>query len=151
MGRQAGGVKAIDLADDDEAIGLINIPMAPDADGHPMTVNPEQALLTITQRGYGKRTPVDEYRVQPELGKPRSQSRGGKGRVDIETDARNGRSVAALHVGDKDGIVVMTKHGQIVRMGAAEIRQTSRGTKGVRVVSLNEGDEVMAASRVPAE
>jgi DNA gyrase subunit A len=151
MGRQAGGVKAIDLVDDDEAIGLINIPMAPDADGHPMTVNPEQALLTITQRGYGKRTPVDEYRVQPELGKPRSQSRGGKGRVDIETDARNGRSVAALHVGDKDGIVVMTKHGQIVRMGAAEIRQTSRGTKGVRVVSLNEGDEVMAASRVPAE
>lgn len=151
MGRGAGGVKAIELAENDACIGLVGVSMKPDADGDLMTADPACDLLTITRNGYGKRTPVDEYRVQPEVGKPRSQSRGGKGRADIETDARNGPSVASLMVRASDGIVVMTKQGQVVRMGCADIRQTSRGTKGVRIVSLNEGDEVVAASRVPAE
>jgi DNA gyrase subunit A len=55
-------------------------------------------LLTITEHGYGKRTLIDEYRVQPETGKARSQSRGGKGRADIKTSERNGRSVAAIAI-----------------------------------------------------
>jgi DNA gyrase subunit A len=115
------------------------------------TLDPTVCLLTITQRGFGKRTPVDEYRVQPEGGKPRSQSRGGKGRSDIETDARNGHSVAALAVHESDDVMVITKQGQMVRLPASQIRQTSRGTKGVRVVSLNDGDQVVAATRVPAD
>jgi DNA gyrase subunit A len=106
-------------------------------------------LLTITDRGYGKRTPIDEYRVQPEVGPARSQSRGGKGRADIKTGDRNGNSIAALGVGKTDDVVVVSKGGQLVRTPAAEIRECGRGTMGVRVVSLNDGDSVVAAARVP--
>jgi DNA gyrase subunit A len=92
---------------------------------------------------------VDEYRVQPETGKMRSQSRGGKGRADIKTTARNGRSVTALAVKDGDGVVVVSRGGQLVRMAASTISVIGRGTQGVRVASLNDGDRVMAAGRVP--
>jgi len=105
-------------------------------------------LLTISAKGYGKRTPVDEYRVQPEVGPMRSQSRGGKGRVDIDASDRNGASVAALAVKPDDDVVVTTRNGMTVRMPAVEIRETSRGTQGVRVTKLDEGDEVVAAARV---
>jgi DNA gyrase subunit A len=178
MGRAAAGVKGITLAgrdmpDDsgdeavaaessdngtapaapvapggDEVIGLVQIPMTADGDGDPITADPSMSLLTITENGYGKRTLVDEYRVQPETGKARSQSRGGKGRADIKTTERNGKSVAALGVGETDGVVVITKGGLLVRMAAASISQIGRGTQGVRVAALNEGDSVIAASRV---
>jgi DNA gyrase subunit A len=109
------------------------------------------AILTITQNGYGKRTAVDEYRVQPETGKMRSQSRGGKGRSDIKTTERNGPSVACLGVTEADDLVVGTMQGQLVRMAAKSISLIGRGTQGVRIVSLNEGDQVTAASRVPSD
>lgn len=150
MGRPAAGVKGIDLADDNEVIGVVAIPMAPDADGDLMTA-PSAAglhLLTISENGYGKRTPVDEYRVQPETGKARSQSRGGKGRVDIDTGERNGRAVAALGVVESDDVVVISKNGKLVRMPVAEIRQTGRGAQGVRVTKMDDGDVVVAAARV---
>jgi DNA gyrase subunit A len=105
-------------------------------------------LLTITDKGYGKRTPIDEYRVAPEAGKLRSQSRGGKGRVDIKLTDKNGRSVAALHMNNGDDVVVISKGGQLVRMPAATIRECGRGSQGVRVASLNDGDQVIAAARV---
>ena len=151
MGRAAGGVKGIDLAEGDEAIGIVSIAMSPDADGALATTDPNQFLLTITQRGYGKRTAVDEYRVQPETGKARSQSRGGKGRADIKAGDRNGRAVASIGVRPGDDVIVVTTQGQLVRMPADEIRDTGRNTLGVRIVSLNEGDEVAAAARVSAE
>ncbi|HWO94716.1 MAG TPA: DNA gyrase C-terminal beta-propeller domain-containing protein, partial [Dehalococcoidia bacterium] len=149
MGRAAAGVKGIELAEGDAVIGLAAIPMKPDADGDLMTADTSAALLTITERGYGKRTAIDEYRVQPESGKMRSQSRGGKGRVDIDTGERNGPSVAALIVRPTDDVVVVTRQGQLVRVGAEEIRLCGRGSMGVRVVSLNEGDAVVAAACVP--
>jgi DNA gyrase subunit A len=102
----------------------------------------------VTRHGYGKRTSVEEYRVQPEEGKPRSQSRGGKGRADIKTSARNGPSVAAIGVFDSDDVVLITKGGQLVRMAADSIRAIGRGTQGVRVIGLKAGDEVVAAARV---
>src|SRR5690606_37030650 len=175
MGRSAAGVKGIELAgretpdepavsadgeaaaasapsaDADEVIGVVRIAMEPDADGDLMTADPSMTLLTITENGYGKRTAVDEYRVQPETGKMRSQSRGGKGRADIKTTARNGRSVAALGVRDADGVVVVTRGGQLVRIPASSISVIGRGTQGVRVVSLNEGDAVVSACQVPTE
>ncbi|MCA3005110.1 MAG: DNA gyrase subunit A [Planctomycetaceae bacterium] len=159
MGRVAGGVRGIDLAEGDQIIGAVGVPMR--EDGKPddqdedarkfyrETVEPGLHLLTITENGYGKRTLIDEYRVQPETGKMRSQSRGGKGRQDIGgTDGRNGRSVAALLVRPGDDLVVVTKDGQLVRMPVEDIRETGRGAQGVRVASLNEGDKVVAASRV---
>lgn len=151
MGRAAGGVKGIELAEGDSVIGVVKIPMRRDADGDTVTQNPSMCVLTITLNGYGKRTLVDEYRVQPETGKMRSQSRGGKGRSDIKTSERNGPSVACLGVVDDDDVVVGTKQGQLVRMAARSISTIGRGTQGVRIVSLNEGDAVTAASRVPGE
>ncbi len=148
MGRPAAGVKGIELGADDRVVGVARIPMEPDADGHPMTADPSQSLLTITEHGYGKRTPVDEYRVQPESGKPRSQSRGGKGRADIKTTARNGRSVAALGVWENDGVAIVTRSGQLIRVGAGTISSIGRGTQGVRIVRVDEGDQVVAAARI---
>jgi DNA gyrase subunit A len=153
MGRAAAGVKGMELSDTDKVIGVIRIPMQPDADGDLMTKDTSMSLLTVTANGYGKRTPIDEYRVQPESGKPRSQSRGGKGRADIEAGegTRNGLSIAALGVHETDDVVVITKQGQLVRMPASEIRECGRGTKGVRVASLNEGDTVVSTARVDAQ
>lgn len=148
MGRAAAGVKGIELEEGDEVIGVIAVNMKLDADGDTVTVDPAMSVLTITENGYGKRTLVDEYRVQPETGKARSQSRGGKGRADIKTSERNGKSVAALGVSDSDDVVIITKGGQLVRVPAGSISQIGRGTQGVRVVSLNEGDMVVATARV---
>lgn len=153
MGRAAGGVKAIELEEGDETIGLVIIPMRADEKDLEIThtVDPSLSLLTITENGYGKRTAVDEYRVQPETGPMRSQSRGGKGRVDIKTSERNGRSVAAIGVREIDDVVVVTKGGQLVRMASSSISQIGRGTQGVRVVSLNDGDQVATAAPVPRD
>jgi len=153
MGRSAAGVKGIELADGNEVVGFVRIPMdgvSADTGGETSAEMNERnlCLLTITENGYGKRTPVDEYRVQAEDGTTRSQSRGGKGRKDIDTGSRNGRAVAALAVCDGDDVAVMTREGQLVRMPSAAIRQTGRGAQGVRVVRLNEGDQVVSATRV---
>jgi DNA gyrase subunit A len=128
---------------------MICVPMVKDADGDPITADPTLCLLTITEHGYGKRTFIDEYRVQPEIGKARSQSRGGKGRTDIKVIDKNGKSVAALAARAKDDVVVITKGGQLVRTATDRIRECGRSTQGVRVVSLHEGDAVIAAAIVP--
>jgi DNA gyrase subunit A len=148
-GGEVGGTKT-DLSRN-RVVGMIRIPMRPDADGDLMTADTSMSLLTICENGYGKRTAVDEYRVQPETGKMRSQSRGGKGRADIKTTARNGPSVAAIGVHDTDDVVVVSRGGQLVRIPTKTISQIGRGTQGVRVVSLHEGDAVVAAARVLAE
>jgi DNA gyrase subunit A len=148
MGRAAAGVKGIELSDDDRVIGVVKIPMKADAEGDYMTEDPSLSLLTITEKGLGKRTPIDEYRVQPDTGKIRSQSRGGKGRVDIKITEKNGRSVAALGVMSTDDAVVITKGGILVRVPCGDIRECGRGSQGVKVASLNEGDTVVAAARV---
>jgi DNA gyrase subunit A len=122
--------------------------MAPDADGDLMTNAPGLTLLTITDKGYGKRTAIDEYRVQPETGKPRSQSRGGKGRVDINLTDKNGQSVIALGAMPGQDLVAITKQGQLVRLPADSIRECGRGSQGVRVVGLKEGDTVVSAALV---
>ncbi|MCB9845555.1 MAG: DNA gyrase subunit A [Phycisphaeraceae bacterium] len=148
MGRPAAGVKGIDLSEGDEVIGAVRIPMVGDAEGDLVSEDPSLCLLTITANGYGKRTSIDEYRVQPESGKPRSQSRGGKGRADIRVTERNGPSVAALLVHDSHDVVVVSRGGQLVRTPSRAISCYGRGTQGVRVVSLNEGDSVVAAAAV---
>lgn len=154
MGRSAAGVKGIDLAGDARVVGMLSIPMVPDAADadvwhtDPDAIGKNLCLLTISEHGYGKRTPVDEYRVQPESGPMRSQSRGGKGRQDIKVTDRNGPSVAAVGVFDEDDVVVISKGGQLVRMTGASISQYGRGAQGVRIVTLNDGDSVVAATRV---
>ncbi len=154
MGRAAAGVKGIELAENATVVGMLAIPMVPDpADPDiwhtaPDALDANLCLLSISEHGYGKRTPVDEYRVKPEDGPMRSQSRGGKGRQDIKTTERNGLSVAAIGVREDEDVVVISRGGQLVRMSAASISQYGRGTQGVRIVSLNDGDSVVTAGRV---
>lgn len=162
MGRSAAGVKGIELADDARIIGLVSIPMewVPAEDGTEENDEGEAGywktapeaeglnLLTVTETGYGKRTPVDEYRVQPETGYARSQSRGGKGRRDISTGGRNGLSVAAVGLSGGAEIMVISRSGQLVRMAGDTIREVGRGSKGVRVVSLKGNDDVIAVAPI---
>lgn len=154
MGRTAAGVKGIDLGDDQSVVGVVRVPMVVDESDESVThtspeaLERELCLLTITENGYGKRTPVDEYRVQPESGPMRSQSRGGKGRTDLKTTDRNGPSVAAIGVYNDEDVVVISRGGLLVRMAADSISSYGRGTQGVRVVALNSSDSVVSAGRV---
>ncbi len=148
MGRSAAGVKGIELEEGDKVIGVVPIAMVEDAEGDLVTQDQTLTLLTVTRNGYGKRTAVDEYRVAPESGKMYSQTRGGKGRADIKTSERNGPSVASLGIREGDEIVVVTKGGQLVRLPASSISVIGRGTQGVRVVSLHDGDQAIAVARV---
>jgi DNA gyrase subunit A (EC 5.99.1.3) len=114
MGRTARGVRGVDLADSDRVSAVETAPRDRD-----------RALLTVTENGYGKRTPLTEYRPQ---------SRYGKGLVDIETGARNGPVRAATTVDPSDHIVVMSAQGQIMRCPVDEISTVGRNTKGVVVM-----------------
>jgi DNA gyrase subunit A len=141
-----------------EIVGTAIVPMEPagddkaDWDG-PTVSRPDETgkipdLLTITDKGYGKRTSVDEYRVTSEDGGQWSQSRGGKGRMDLRLSAKNGTPVAAFAVSETDDVVVISRMGQLVRVPASSISRYGRGTQGVRVVGLKSGDAVISATRV---
>jgi DNA gyrase subunit A len=99
-------------------------------------------LLTVCANGYGKRTAVEEYRLQ---------SRGGKGIIDIRTSDRNGKVVNLLAVKDDDEVMMITKDGQIVRTKVAGISVIGRNTQGVRCIALNEGDQLVSVARIPSE
>ena len=135
MGRSAAGVKGIELRPGDELVGLIRVD--DDAD-----------LLTVTENGYGKRTPLAEYLVRSDDGTTRSQGRGGKGRIDIRTTTRNGRVVSIRCVHEGDSLMFISEGGMIVRVPASSISQIGRNTQGVRLVNLKRGDKVIAAARV---
>ncbi|MCC5827885.1 MAG: DNA gyrase subunit A [Phycisphaeraceae bacterium] len=140
MGRAASGVRGIDLSEEDEVVGMARL--EPDD---------QRSLLTVTSRGYGKRTPLDEYLVRSEVGSTRAQSRGGKGRRDINTQERNGGVAGLMVVEPSDGIMIITQAGMIIRTGVAQVRQTMRGSLGVKVININEGDEVTGIARIQDE
>jgi DNA gyrase subunit A len=137
MGRNAAGVNGIDLADDDAVVGGV-------------VCDDTSDLLTVCQSGFGKRTNMREYLVQQEDGGTRVQSRGGKGRIDIRTEGRNGQVIGVRCVAEQDSLIFTTKSGMMVRISAAQIRQVGRNTQGVRLVSLAEGDMVAAVAKVVA-
>ncbi|WP_178917349.1 DNA gyrase subunit A [Natronomonas gomsonensis] len=122
MGRSARGVNGIKLQDGDEVAGLV---AAKPDDG--------RDLLTVTRNGYGKRTPLSEYR---------QQSRYGKGLIDIKTDERNGPVCAINAVSTGDGLVIMSESGQIMRTHVDEVSEVGRNTKGVVVMRLDDDDHV---------
>jgi Type IIA topoisomerase (DNA gyrase/topo II, topoisomerase IV), A subunit len=131
MGRSARGVRGIDLREGDEVVGMV----ATDTED-------DRSLLTVTRNGFGKRTPLSEYR---------KQSRYGMGLVDIKTGDRNGTVACVKAVADDDHLVVMTERGKIMRTRADEVSTVSRNTKGVTVIGVEEGDAVAAMDRLPAE
>ena len=129
MGRDTQGVKGIDLEDGDEVVGGV-------------VVDLEGSLLTVCERGYGKRTKFDEYR---------SQNRGGKGLIDIKTTERNGDVNSIAAVRDDDELMLISQEGMIVRIRVGDISLIGRNTQGVRVMSLSESDKVVAMARIAKE
>ena len=130
MGRGAKGVKGITLAKKDEAIGII-------------VCRKEATLLTVSEKGFGKRTPIDEYRVQ---------SRGGKGIINIKTSQKIGLAIGIKAVTDKDEVMIITEKGLVVRTSVKDIRTTGRSTQGVRVINLKDPkDSVSAVAPVVVE
>jgi len=99
-------------------------------------------LLTVCERGYGKRTSFEEYRMQ---------SRGGKGVINIRTTGRNGSVVAVKSVRDSDELMLITVGGMVVRIAVAEIRTIGRATQGVRLIGLRSGDRLVSVARVASD
>ncbi len=126
MGRVSVGVRGIKLRDGDEVVDMV-------------VVEQGAFLLTVCERGFGKRTDLDDYRVQ---------SRGGLGLINIKTTDRNGRVVALKAVHDDDELMMITANGMIVRTGLEQVRAIGRNTAGVRMISLKEGDKLVAVARL---
>ncbi|ODT45418.1 MAG: DNA gyrase subunit A [Nitrospira sp. SCN 59-13] len=129
MGRTAHGVRGITLESGDEVIGMETI-----------TPDSTTAILTVTEGGYGKRTPVNEYRVQ---------GRGGKGIISVKTTERNGAAVGFLQVRDEDEIMLMAAQGKVLRCKVDDIREIGRNTQGVRLLDMDgDEDRVVAVVRL---
>ena len=137
MGRQAGGVKGVELDQDDAIVEMVIVPQGLDHGDNQVT------LLTACEHGYGKRTRVEEYRLT---------HRGGKGVINIRTTDRNGAVVSVKPVNDADELMMITRNGQVVRIGVTgELREMGRATQGVRLIRLDEGDILVNVARVAPE
>jgi DNA gyrase subunit A len=132
MGRPAYGVKGIDLAEGDQVVGMV----VANGDLDPAS------LLTVCAHGYGKRTLLTEYRTQ---------NRGGKGLIDIQTNERNGRVVAVSKVTDEDEVMLTTSGGMVIRTKVSTMRTIGRNTLGVRLIKLDDGDTVSSLAKLPED
>jgi DNA gyrase subunit A len=140
MGRPAYGVRGMDLEKKDYIVGMAITPK----NGKPKKGEKEPAalILSVTEHGYGKRTPVEEYRLQ---------SRGGKGVINVKTTARNGSVSAIMLVDETAEAMLISQFGKIIRIDTKQIREAGRSTQGVRLLNLEGGDKVAAAVVIPAE
>jgi DNA gyrase subunit A len=126
MGRTAYGVRGISLREDDEVVAMD-------------VVRQGGTLLTVAQNGYGKRTELDEYRLQ---------SRGGVGIINIQTSDRNGKVVGIAYVNEDDELMIISQQGMIIRMRAGDVRAIGRATQGVRLIEMEEGDAVVGIAKL---
>ena len=131
MGRIAGGVKAINLEDGDEVVSM-------------ELVEPGQELMVVTQHGYGKRTKVEEYKIQV---------RGGKGLLtyDKAKFKKTGELVGAMVVSEDDDIMLINSDGVIIRMQASEVSKLGRATQGVKIMNVGENTNIIAIAKVAKE
>jgi len=129
MGRAARGVRAMDLGEGDYLVGM-------------EIVGEEGLILSISENGYGKRTPLTDYRLT---------ARGGKGVINMKVTPRIGKVVAIMEVKEDSDLIIVTQQGKIIRIESGEIRQAGRSTQGVRLVRMEEGDRVAAASVISEE
>ena len=128
MGRTAYGVRGISLRDDDSVVAMEVIPAAGDT-----------SVMTVCENGYGKRTLLDEYRVQ---------SRGGVGIISIHTTDRNGRVVGIACVTGDDELMLITQQGKVLRMPTSGTRPIGRATQGVRLIEIETEDRVVSVVRL---
>jgi DNA gyrase subunit A len=129
MGRTARGVIGIDLEVGDAVVAM-------------EVVNPGATMLTVCEHGHGKRTALDEYRVQ---------GRGGKGLINIKVTERNGRVVGIKQVTEADELMIMTTAGNLIRLPVRELAVISRNTQGVRLISLGDDDAVASVATIAEE
>ncbi|HME32043.1 MAG TPA: DNA gyrase subunit A [Terriglobales bacterium] len=141
MGRSAYGVWGMDLERGDYIVGMAVTPKVRQKakDGGEPDAN---LILSVTENGYGKRTDVDEYRLQ---------TRGGKGVINVKTTARNGKVVSIMLVNEESEVMVISQFGKIIRIGTKTIRECGRSSQGVRLLHMEEGDRVAATSVIPPE
>ncbi|MBK7995704.1 MAG: DNA gyrase subunit A [Blastocatellia bacterium] len=126
MGRQAHGVRGIDLRESDYVVGVA-------------VVTGEEKMLTIAEYGLGKRTELSEYRFQ---------SRGGVGVINMKLTDRTGAVVAVMPVSDEDEIMIISVHGKVIRLNVGSIRETGRSAQGVKLIDTADGDYVASASLI---
>ncbi|HEX8517831.1 MAG TPA: DNA gyrase subunit A [Bacteroidia bacterium] len=129
MGRNASGVRGINLGDekDNEVIGMIAMP------------DKESNVMVVSEKGYGKRSDIEEYRVT---------NRGGKGVKTINITDKTGNLIAIKDVTDKNDLMIINKSGIIIRLSVADLRVIGRATQGVRLINLKETDEIAAVTKV---
>jgi DNA gyrase subunit A len=128
MGRNAAGVRGIQLAKSEKVIDLIIV-----AEGD---------VLTATEHGYGKRTPASDYPVQ---------GRGGQGVISIQTTERNGKVVGAIQVAADSEVMLISDAGTLVRTPAQDISMVGRNTQGVRLIRLGDGEKLVGIDRIESE
>ena len=126
MGRTAYGVRGITLREGDEVVAM-------------EVVREDGTILTVAQNGYGKRTGLEEYRLQ---------SRGGVGIINIQTSDRNGKVVGIAYVHEDDEVMLISQQGMILRMKAGDIRSIGRATQGVRLIEMEDGDNVVSVAKL---
>jgi DNA gyrase subunit A len=141
MGRPAYGVRGMDLDKNDYIVGVAVTPKDAKTDGKGKDGKDAEEplpslILSVTEQGYGKRTPVDEYRLQ---------SRGGKGVINVKTTAKNGNVVGIMLVDESSEAMLISQFGKIIRIDTKTIREAGRSTQGVRLLHLEEGDRVASA------
>ena len=127
MGRASYGVTGIKMDGEDKVVSLEIIK------------DPSSSILTITGKGYGKRSKIDDYR---------KTGRAGKGVINLKINEKTGDVVDTINVGDKDKFVVSTKKGIVIRTGVKDIRVMGRATSGVRIIKLGVGDRVSAIAKL---
>src|SRR5499433_3518265 len=157
MGRNAGGVNGMDLDKEDYVVSMdavqpdfeiIQKERSKDTQNLEELENEEikdsltTLMLTVAEKGYGKRTALAEYRIT---------SRGGKGVVNMKTTERNGAVVSTLQVTEESDVMIITEHGKVIRVHANEIREAGRSTQGVRLLRLDQDDSIAAAAVLQEE
>lgn len=131
MGRTAAGVRGITLdSEDDEVVGMISVD------------NADETILVVSEKGYGKRTDLEDYRIT---------NRGGKGVKTINITEKTGQLVAIKGVTDNDDLMIINKSGIVIRIAVSELRVMGRATQGVRLISLKGDDEIASVAKVEHE
>jgi DNA gyrase subunit A len=144
MGRTARGVRGMNLDAAHEVIAMLVAPAEIEGQEAPATESGEastipSSVLTATENGFGKRTPISEYT---------RHGRGTKGMIAIQTTERNGKVVAAVLVSEQDQIMLITTGGILVRTRVSEIREMGRATQGVTLINVDEGTQLSGLQRV---
>jgi DNA gyrase subunit A len=129
MGRTATGVRGVNLGKGDKVVGLI-------------VLKRQSSIMVVTEKGYGKRSDMNGYRVT---------RRGGKGVITVKTSDKVGKMISLMDVVDGDELVIITSRGMVIRQSISDIRVMGRNTQGVRVIKLKESDKIADISKVIPE